>query len=145
MNLADAVQKTNQTIAAAPNTDAVYSQIGSLQQRPPAKSMVAAFAQAETAGSIIDKGKAIFARFEPFLKKAICDDLKYCSNKATVSSNVQNVLQAIDKHLPFTAALPGWIVTILEWFGIAATSWEALIVLLAAAAIKEGFDVLCGC
>lgn len=145
MNLADAVQKTNQALAAAPDVDAIYSQLGALPQHPASTSVIHTFALAETSGSVIDKGKAIFARFEPYLKKAICDDLKYCSNKASVAGNVQKVLDAIDKHLPFTAAVPGWLATLLKWFGIAATSWEALVVLLAAAVIKLGFDKLCGC
>jgi hypothetical protein len=145
MNLANAVQQTTQAVNAAPNVDAIYSKIGALSTAPASRSVIQAFAALETTKTPVDKGKAVFARFEPYLKKAICADLKYCTNKASVSGDIQKVLQAIDKHLPFTAALPGWLATILGWVGVAATSWEALVVLLAAAAIKEGFDALCGC
>lgn len=146
MNIATAVQRVNAAVNAAPDANTIFSQLGNLPTKPASTSILRIFATADAGdGSSIAKGQSIFAKFEANLKQAICTDLNYCANQAAISNDIQKIMTAINNELPFTAAVPSWLVTILKWFGIAATSWDTLVVLLTAAAIKLGLSKLCGC
>jgi len=95
------------------------------------------------------KGKAIFDKFEKYLKKAVCDDFKYCQKrddvKKALNKYLPDIVKAIIARLPITGKLPAWLVPILTLFGIPAASLEVLVTLFVAWIIIKGCDELCGC
>lgn len=95
------------------------------------------------------RGKKIFQKFEKYLKKAVCEDFKYCQNKDEVKKSLDKylpeIVKAILKRIPITGKLPSWLVTILGWIGVTAASTEVLVTLFVAWIIVKGCDELCVC
>lgn len=100
------------------------------------------------ADDLSGRGKKIFNKFKDKLKTAVCDDFKYCTIKDEVDANLKkylpDIVQAIIGKIPISN-LPKWLVTILEFFGIAATSVDAVVAILVAWLIIKGCDALCQC
>ena len=100
--------------------------------------------------TLSESGKKLFKKFEKEIKKAVCDDFKYCGKRQDVKDSLDkylpDIVKALLKRLPKTTSkLPEWIITVLKLFKVSVASWDGLIVLFVAYLLVKGLDEFCGC
>jgi hypothetical protein len=101
------------------------------------------------ASEMAARGRALFAKFETFLRQAVCQDFGYCAKRAQVDASLKPYLPEIAKYvlasIPVSDTLPGWLAPVLAVTGISAASLDVLIGFLVAWLITMGCNALCAC
>jgi hypothetical protein len=147
----DIIKLAEQHVANAKgNVDALYAAMGAIGNDAPVSGFTVARGRLTfDADAMRKRGENLFKKFENHLKRAVCNDFKYCSKRKDVDAALKkylpDIIGLLKKRIPWIGKMPAWLAAVLKVFRINAASLAVVVSFLVAWLIINGCNKLCNC